>query len=52
MKVKIQDLMDITNKIDDVLHDYGFVVNHDILATYILRTIKDSYDDDVPQLYI
>ena len=52
MKIKIEDFMDMTNKIDDVLHDYGFVVNHDILTTYILRTIKDSYVDDAPQLYM
>ncbi len=51
MKIKIEDLMDMTNKIDDVLHDYGFVVDHDILATYILKTIKESYGE-VPKLHM
>lgn len=50
MEIKIEDLIDITCKVDDILHDYGFVVSHDILSMYILRTIKESYPNDDVQL--
>lgn len=50
MKIKIEDLIDITNKVDDILHDYGFSVNHDILATRIMGTIKESYPYDNVEL--
>lgn len=50
MKIKIEDLIDITNKVDHILHDYGFCVNHDILSTYLLKTIKKSYPNDIVEL--
>ena len=46
MKIKIEDITDITDKVDDILHDYGFVVSHDLLSTYLLRTIRESYPND------
>lgn len=46
MKIKIEDLIDITDKADDILHEYGFVVSHDLLSTYILKTIRESYPND------
>ncbi len=50
MRIKIEDLIDITDKADDILREYGFVVNHDILTTYMLKTIKESYPNDDIQL--
>lgn len=50
MKIKIEDLIEITTKVDDILHDHGFSVNHDILSTYILMTIKESYPNDDVEL--
>ncbi len=46
MKIRIEDIVDITNKMDDIFHDYGFVVSHDILSSYITRIIKESYPSD------
>ncbi len=46
MRIKIEDLIDITNEVEDILHEYGLVVNHDILTTYMLKTIKESYPND------
>lgn len=46
MKIRIENLIEITDKVDDILHDHGFSVNHDILSTYILRTIGESYPHD------
>ena len=46
MKIKIEDIIDITDKVDDILHDYGFVVSHDLLSTYLLKTIRESYPND------
>ncbi len=50
MRIEIEDLIDITNEAEDILHEYGFVVNHDILTTYILKIIKESYPNDDIQL--
>jgi hypothetical protein len=44
MKIKIEDIIDITDKVDD--HDYDFVVSHDLLSTYLLKTIRESYPND------
>jgi hypothetical protein len=46
MKIKIEDIIDMTDKVDNILHDYGFVVSHDLLSTYLLKTIRESYPND------
>lgn len=43
--MKVEELIDITNHIDDILHGYGITVDHDILAHNIFKTIKESYPD-------
>lgn len=43
--MKIEELINITNEIDDILHGYGIIVDHDILAHNIFKTIKESYPD-------
>ena len=44
--MRTEELIDITNQIYDVLHEYGITVDHDILAHNIFKTIKDSYPND------
>lgn len=44
--MKTEELINITNKIDDILHDHGYIVDHDILTHYIFRVIKESYPND------
>ena len=44
--MKIEELIDITNKIDDVLHGYGIIVDHDVLVHYLFKIIKESYPND------
>lgn len=46
MKIKIEDIIDITDKVDDILHDHGFIVSHDLLSTCLLGTIRESYPND------
>ena len=41
--MKTEELIDIANKIDCILHDHGYIVEHDILAHHIFRVIKESY---------
>lgn len=48
--MKVEELIDITDKIDAIFHEYGYSVDHDILSHHILRTIKDSYPNDDIQL--
>ena len=50
MKVKTEELIEITDKVDDILHDYGYIVDHDILAGYIFKTIRESYPNDYAEL--
>ncbi len=44
--MKVEELINITDEIDGILHGYGIVVDHDILARNIFKTIKDSYPND------
>lgn len=44
--MKVEELIHITNKIDDILHGYGIVVDHDILAHHIFKVIKESHPND------
>lgn len=44
--MKIEELIDIANDIDDILHSYGYIVDHNILTHHILRVIKESYPND------
>lgn len=44
--MKTEELIDITYKIDDVLHNHGYIVDHDILSHYIFKVIKESYPND------
>lgn len=46
MKIKIPDLLEMTESVDGILHDHGFVVNHDLLSSYLLRTIRESYPNE------
>ena len=41
--MKVEELIDITDEVDDILHGYGTVVDHGILAQNIFKTIKESY---------
>lgn len=44
--MKAEELIDITDKVDDVLHGYGIIVDHGILAHHILKVIKESHPND------
>lgn len=44
--MKVEELLDITNKIDVILHEYGYSVDHDMLSHHILKVIKDSYPNN------
>jgi hypothetical protein len=44
--MKVDELVDITNEVDDILHGYGIVVDHDILAHHLFKAIKESYPND------
>ena len=44
--MKTKELIDMVEKIDDILHDHGYVVDHDILAHYLFKVIKESYPND------
>ena len=44
--MKIEELINIANKIDDIFHDHGYIVDHDILTHHIFRVIKDSHPND------
>ena len=44
--MKTEELINIANKIDDILYEHGYVVDHDILAHHIFRVIKESYPND------
>lgn len=44
--MKIEELIDMANEIDDILHSHGYVVDHDILSHYIFKVIKESYPND------
>lgn len=48
--MKVEKLIEITNQIYDILHGYGIVVDHDILARNIFKTIKESYPNDSIEL--
>lgn len=50
MKIKTRDLIDMVNEIDDIFHDRGFVVDHDILGLNLLRIIRESYPNDNVEL--
>ena len=41
--MKIEELIDITNEIDDILHGYGVVIERDILVHHLFKAIKESY---------
>lgn len=44
--MKVEKLIDIINEIDDILHRYGIIVDHDILTHHILKAIKESYPNE------
>lgn len=50
MKIKIQDLIEMVYKVDDIFHDHSFVVDHDILGLYLLEIIRESYPHDDVEL--
>lgn len=48
--MKAEELVDIVNNIDVILHGYGIVVDHDILAHHVLKVIKESYPNHYIEL--
>lgn len=48
--MKVEELIDITNQIYDILHGYGIIVDHDMLTHNIFKTIKESYPNDSMEL--
>lgn len=50
MKIRTEDIIDIVDKVDGIFHDYGFVVNHDILSIYVIKTIRESYPSGDTQI--
>ncbi len=44
--MRVEKLIEITDKIDAILHEYGYSVDHDILSHYLLKVIKDSYPNE------
>ncbi len=38
--MKVEELLEITNDIDDILHGYGIIVDHDILTHHIFKLSK------------
>jgi len=44
-EIDTHTLIEISDKVDDVLHSYGYVVDHARLSSHLLRTIKESYND-------
>ena len=50
MDVKTEDLVNMSDEIDDIFHKYGFVVDHYVLSSHILSVIKSSYPSDYVEL--
>ena len=50
MDVKTEDLLNMSDEIDDTFHKYGFVVDHYVLSSHILSIIKLSYPSDRVEL--
>jgi len=50
MNVKTEDLLSMSDEIDDIFHKHGFVVDHYVLSSHILSIIKSSYPDDRVEL--
>ena len=46
LTMKVEELINITNDVDDILHGYGLTVDHDVLAHYLFKVIKESYPND------
>lgn len=46
MRVKTEELIEITDQIDNILHNRGYIVDHNVLADHIFRTIRESYPND------
>jgi len=44
-EIDTHTLIEISDKVDSVLHSYGYVVDHARLSSNILKTIKESYND-------
>lgn len=44
--MKAEELIDITNKIDDILYGHGIIVDHGVLTHYLFKIIKESYPND------
>lgn len=42
--------MNMSNKIDDIFHQHGFIVDHDVLTLCILGIVKSSYPQDNVEL--
>lgn len=41
--MKVEELINMTDEIDDILYGYGIIVDHDILAHHLFNAIKESY---------
>jgi len=52
MKIRAKDLIEIVCNIDNVLHDHGFIVDHDVLGQHLLKIIKESYPNHNVELEI
>ncbi len=48
--MKVEELIQIINEIDDILHGYGITVDHDILTHNIFKTMKESHQNDSIEL--
>jgi hypothetical protein len=44
--MKVEELIRITDDIDDILHRYGIIVDHDILTHHLFKVIKESYPNN------
>ena len=50
MNVKTDDLLSMSDEIDDIFHKYGFVVDRHVLSSHIMNIIKSSYPNDRVEL--
>lgn len=50
MRIKVEDLIKMSDEIDDIFHKNGFVVDHHILTSHVFNIIKSSYPQDDVEL--
>lgn len=48
--MKVEELIRITNEIDDIFHKYNFIVDHYILSRHVFNIIRESYPNDSIEL--